>query len=60
MALDDSEKLKIFVQKVTFGHLHLDVTVPRVVKFRVEIMDQFAVKFAECFPPETDSLSTPR
>merc|ERR1719329_1802258 len=51
MALDDPEKLKVLVQTLGFGHLHLDVTVPRVVIFRDAIMDLFAVELAERFPP---------
>merc|ERR1719329_1809164 len=52
MALDDPEKLKVLVQTLGFGHLHLDVTVPRVVIFRDAILDLFAVELAERFPPE--------
>merc|ERR1719329_1666827 len=51
MALDDPEKLKILVQTLGFGHLHLDVTVPRVVIFRDAILDLFVVELADQFPP---------
>merc|ERR1719498_1051680 len=47
--LDDPAKLKILVETLGFGHLHLDVTVPRVVIFRDAIMDLFSVELAERF-----------
>ena len=40
-ALDDPEKLKVLVQTLGLGHLHLDVTVPRAVIFRDAILDLF-------------------
>merc|ERR1719453_1700640 len=49
MALEDPERLKILVETLGFGHLHLDVTVPRVVIFRDAILDIFAVELAEKF-----------
>jgi hemoglobin-like flavoprotein len=48
-SLDEPEKLKILVETLGFGHLHLDVTVPRVVIFRDAILDLFAVELAEKF-----------
>merc|ERR1719399_1600042 len=48
-ALADPPKLKILVETLGFGHLHLDVTVPRVVIFRDAIMDLFVVELAERF-----------
>merc|ERR1719371_84247 len=47
--LDDPAKLKILVETLGFGHLHLDVTVPRVVIFRDAILDIFSVELAEKF-----------
>jgi len=47
--LHDPPKLKILVETLGFGHLHLDVTVPRVVIFRDAILDIFAVELAEKF-----------
>merc|ERR1719407_334339 len=48
-SLDDPPKLKILVETLGFGHLHLDVTVPRVVIFRDAILDIFSVELAEKF-----------
>merc|ERR1711988_1674314 len=48
-ALDEPPKLKILVETLGFGHLHLDVTVPRVIIFRDAILDLFAVELAERF-----------
>jgi len=48
-ALDDPPKLKILVETLGFGHLHLDVTPPRVVIFRDAILDIMAVELAERF-----------
>merc|ERR1712100_851382 len=48
-AMVDPPKLKILVETLGFGHLHLDVTVPRVVIFRDAILDIFAVELAEKF-----------
>merc|ERR1719310_691580 len=47
--LADPPALKILVETLGFGHLHLDVTVPRVVIFRDAILDIFAVELAEKF-----------
>jgi hypothetical protein len=47
--LDDPAKLKVLVETHGFGHLHLDVTVPRVVIFRDAILDLFSVELAEEF-----------
>merc|ERR1711924_541453 len=55
-SLDDPPKLKILVETLGFGHLHLDVTVPRVVIFRDAILDILAVELAEKFsPPARDA-----
>jgi len=43
------KKLKILVETLGFGHLHLEVTVPRVVIFRDAILDIFAVELGERF-----------
>merc|ERR1719487_3080580 len=48
-ALADPPRLKILVETLGFGHLHLDVTVPRVVIFRDAILDLFIVELAERF-----------
>ena len=48
-SLDDPPKLKILIETLGFGHLHLDVTMPRVVIFREAILDMFAVELAEKF-----------
>jgi hemoglobin-like flavoprotein len=48
-AMVDPPKLKILVETLGFGHLHLDVTVPRVVIFRDAIVDLFIVELAERF-----------
>mmetsp|Transcript_73683 Transcript_73683/g.134860 ORF Transcript_73683/g.134860 Transcript_73683/m.134860 type:complete len:1147 (-) Transcript_73683:47-3487(-) len=50
-ALDDPAKLKILVETLAFGHLHLDVTVPRVMIFRDAILDLFKVELVEKFSP---------
>jgi len=51
-ALDDPAKLKILVETLAFGHLHLDVTVPRVMIFRDAILDLFKVELVEKFSPQ--------
>merc|ERR1712115_717395 len=43
-ALDRPPQLKILVETLGFGHLNLDVTVPRVVIFRDAILDLFQVE----------------
>ena len=48
-ALNDLPKLKILVEALGFGHLHLYVTVPRVVIFLDAILDLFAVEVGEDF-----------
>jgi hemoglobin-like flavoprotein len=48
-ALDDPPKLFILVETLGFGHLHLDVTVPRVIIFRDAILDLFMLELAEKF-----------
>jgi hemoglobin-like flavoprotein/uncharacterized membrane protein YgcG len=48
-SLDDPPKLKILVETLGFGHLHLDVTVPRVVIFRNAILDIFAAELGQKF-----------
>merc|ERR1719387_54965 len=49
LALNEPARLKILVETLGFGHLHLDVTVPRVVIFRDAIIDLFIVELAERF-----------
>mmetsp|Transcript_58317 Transcript_58317/g.92577 ORF Transcript_58317/g.92577 Transcript_58317/m.92577 type:complete len:1224 (-) Transcript_58317:186-3857(-) len=49
MALDDPPKLKVLVETMGFGHLHYDVTVPRVVIFRDSLLDLFAIELADKF-----------
>jgi hypothetical protein len=49
LALNDPPKLKILVETLGFGHLHLDVTVPRVIIFRDAIIDLFTLELAEKF-----------
>merc|ERR1712228_506674 len=44
MALSDPPGLKVLVETLGFGHLALDVTVPRVVIFRDAILDLFQVE----------------
>merc|ERR1712048_1025713 len=43
-ALSDPPALKVLVETLGFGHLALDVTVPRVVIFRDAILDLFQVE----------------
>merc|ERR1719317_1513013 len=43
-ALSNPPELKILVETLGFGHLNLDVTVPRVVIFRDAILDLFQVE----------------
>merc|ERR1712048_947644 len=50
-ALDRPPNLKILVETLGFGHLNLDVTVPRVVIFRDAILDLFEVELGERFTP---------
>jgi len=44
MGLSDPPSLKVSVETLGFGHLALDVTVPRVVIFRDAILDLFQVE----------------
>merc|ERR1712187_877696 len=44
MGLSDPPALKVAVETLGFGHLALDVTVPRVVIFRVAILDLLQVE----------------
>jgi hemoglobin-like flavoprotein len=48
-ALDDPAQLKILVETLGFGHLNLDVTVPRVVIFRDAILDLFEMEVGSQF-----------
>ena len=50
LALTDPPRLKTLVETLGFGHLHLDVTVPRVVIFRDAILDLFSVELGDRFP----------
>mmetsp|Transcript_43045 Transcript_43045/g.98995 ORF Transcript_43045/g.98995 Transcript_43045/m.98995 type:complete len:1102 (+) Transcript_43045:133-3438(+) len=49
MCLDDPKKLKVSVETLAFGHLHLDVTSPRVVLFRDAILDLYSVELGDRF-----------
>jgi len=44
LALSDPPGLKVMIETLGFGHLALDVTVPRVVIFRDAILDLFQVE----------------
>lgn len=46
-SIDDPPALKILVETLGFGHLNLEVTVPRVVIFRDAILDLFQVELGE-------------
>lgn len=47
--LDDPAQLKMLVETLGFGHLHLEVTIPRVALFRDAILDLFVVELQEKF-----------
>mmetsp|Transcript_4707 Transcript_4707/g.13115 ORF Transcript_4707/g.13115 Transcript_4707/m.13115 type:complete len:1236 (-) Transcript_4707:77-3784(-) len=47
--LDAPPQLKILAETLGFGHLNLDVTVPRVVIFRDAILDLFDVELGASF-----------
>ena len=38
---------KVLVETLAFGHLHLDVTVPRVTIFRDAILDLFLMELGD-------------
>jgi len=48
-SLDNPPKLKVLVETLGFGHLHLDSTVPRVVMIRDAILDLLMVEVGEEF-----------
>ena len=48
-SLDAPAELKVMVETLGFGHLHLDVTIPRVIIFRDAILDLFAVELSARF-----------
>jgi len=48
-SLPEPKQLKILVETLGFGHLHLDVTVPFVVLFRQAILDLFQAELADKF-----------
>uniref|UniRef100_A0A7S1AZ59 Globin domain-containing protein n=1 Tax=Noctiluca scintillans TaxID=2966 RepID=A0A7S1AZ59_NOCSC len=48
-ALSDPARLHTFVDTIGLRHLHLDVTIPRVVIFRDAILDLFSVELGEKF-----------
>jgi len=50
-SIDSPEQLKASVESLGFGHIYLDVTVPRVVIFRDAIIDLFAEELGERFTP---------
>mmetsp|Transcript_32664 Transcript_32664/g.87685 ORF Transcript_32664/g.87685 Transcript_32664/m.87685 type:complete len:1245 (-) Transcript_32664:602-4336(-) len=47
--LEEPNKLKVMVETLGFGHLHWEVTVPRVVLFREAIIDILAVELGDMF-----------
>mmetsp|Transcript_45002 Transcript_45002/g.104162 ORF Transcript_45002/g.104162 Transcript_45002/m.104162 type:complete len:1240 (+) Transcript_45002:103-3822(+) len=47
--LPDPPQLKILVETLSFGHLHLDVTIPRVAMFRDAILDLLSVELNDRF-----------
>lgn len=47
--LDDPSKLKSLVETLSFSHLHLDVTLPRVIIFRDAILEVFRDELSEAF-----------
>jgi hemoglobin-like flavoprotein len=48
-SLHEPARLKVLVESLGFGHLNLDVTVPRVVIFRDALLDLLDVELAENF-----------
>lgn len=50
-AMDNPAQLKVFVETLGFGHLHLEVTIPRVAIFRDAIIDLLVVELGEKFTP---------
>jgi len=51
MALENPAQLKLQVETLGFGHLHLEVTIPRVAIFRDAIIDLLVVELGEKFTP---------
>merc|ERR1719506_2764947 len=49
VALEDPARLKIATETLGFAHLHLDVTIPRVIIFRDAIVDLLMVELGERF-----------
>lgn len=47
--LEEPNKLKVMVETLGFGHLHWEVTVPRVRIFREAIIDILAVELGDVF-----------
>eukprot|EP00927_Polykrikos_kofoidii_P045610 TRINITY_DN3963_c0_g1_i9.p1 TRINITY_DN3963_c0_g1~~TRINITY_DN3963_c0_g1_i9.p1 ORF type:complete len:1061 (-),score=226.45 TRINITY_DN3963_c0_g1_i9:506-3688(-) len=54
-ALDEPPKLKILVESVGFGHMHLEVTVPRVVIIRDALLDLFSMELGAKMVPTAQS-----
>lgn len=50
--LDNPAQLKTQVETLAFGHLNLDVTVPRAMIFRDAILEMFDIELAEHFNEE--------
>jgi len=48
-ALSEPTRLKVLVESLGFGHLHLDVTIPRVVIFRDILIDLLAMELGARF-----------
>lgn len=49
LALGDPAQLKVLVETLGFGHLNLEVTIPRAVVFRDAILDLLEVELEEHF-----------
>mmetsp|Transcript_21947 Transcript_21947/g.48526 ORF Transcript_21947/g.48526 Transcript_21947/m.48526 type:complete len:1130 (+) Transcript_21947:41-3430(+) len=50
--LDDPVTLKTMVETLGFGHLNLDVTIPRVIMFRDALLDLLEVELLGTLDPE--------
>jgi len=49
--LDEPSKLKLMVETLGFGHLHWEVTVPRVMLVRDAVLDVLSVELGDRFSP---------
>lgn len=50
-SLGTPDQLKIAVESLAFGHLHLDVNIPRVQLFRDALLDLFDMELGDKFTP---------